>query len=116
MHKPAQCDIIFSTDSICTDKELGMPYSLTQKLLNLMGRHDNIEPEFEQWRKECEQVLQKMPVAERRKTIQELRTILAANRTLFLEESQAIFDTLVQTPPSPRKQAQAKHYRSVGDL
>lgn len=93
-----------------------MTHPLTQKLLNLMGRHDNIEPEFEQWRKECEQVLETMPKAQRRKTIEELQTILAANRALFIEESQTIFDTLVQTPPSPRKQAQAKRYRSVRDL
>ncbi|WP_146171266.1 hypothetical protein [Saccharospirillum sp. MSK14-1] len=89
---------------------------LIEELLSILGQPDNINAHFKNWRQRCAQHLQSLPESKRRSWLENVQRILAENRALYTEESQVIFDTLVQTPPSPRRKAQAKRYRTVGDL
>lgn len=89
---------------------------LIEELLVLIGQPHNVKTRFADWRQRCANHLHSLPPAQRSIWMGRIQTILAENRTLFEQESQDIFDTLVKTPPSPQKAAQAKKYRSVRDL
>lgn len=93
-----------------------MAHPLVQELVNLLGQRDNLNPAFDQWRQRCARELRNLPADQRSALVTQLQEILTENRALFEQESQAIFDTLVEAPPSPRKKAQAKRYRTIGDL
>ncbi|WP_108124488.1 hypothetical protein [Saccharospirillum mangrovi] len=93
-----------------------MSHPLIEQLIALMGQSGNPAPAFEQWRQKCARELNRLAEPKRRELIEQLQQVLAENRQLFQQESQHIINELVQTPPSPLKEAQAKHYRSVRDL
>lgn len=89
---------------------------LIEELLVLIGQPHNLKSRFADWRQRCADHLRNLPPAQRAYWLGRIQAILAENRTLFEQESQDIFDTLVKTPASPQKEAQAKRYRSVRDL
>lgn len=93
-----------------------MPHPLIEQLIALMSQRDNLAEAFEGWRQQCADELSTLPEQKRQDLIQQLQSVLAENRQLFQQEREHLINELVHTPPSPRKAAQAKNYRSVRDL
>lgn len=89
---------------------------LIDDLIQLLGQPHNIDANFNEWRKRSAAYLRTLPQEKRQPWFDHVQHILAENRQLFQQESQHIINELVHTPPSPLKEAQAKHYRSVRDL
>lgn len=90
--------------------------TLIDDLIQLLGQPHNIDAGFADWRERGAEHLRTLAPSERQAWLDRVQQILAENRTLFQQERQHLINELVHTPPSPRKEAQAKHYRSVRDL
>ena len=94
-----------------------MAHPLVESLLLLLNQQQNLEPAFEQWRKRCEQSLAQMPAAQRQEVIQQLQAVIAENHSLAMQETQHIWDELVQLHPAkPGSAAKAKRYNQIDQL
>jgi len=94
-----------------------MPHPMTQELLTLLTRKDNIDSAFEQWRQRCVETLDKLPAEQRPALYDELQTVLQENRLVLEQESLDIYDDLNKiTAPQKQKAAKAKQYQDNNNL
>lgn len=94
-----------------------MPHPMTQELIALLTRKDNIDSAFEQWRQRCVQTLNQLPAEQRSALYQELQAVLQENRLVLEQESLEIYDNLHKKTASQQRQAaKAKQYQDNNNL
>lgn len=91
-------------------------HRLVKQLQSMLEQPDRLSITLPVWREELAEALQTMPQPKAEALLNEVKTILDENRTLFEQESLTILRTLVQQPGAARTRAKAGRYKDVGKL